>query len=367
MRKIIAPAAGIILVILVAVAGVNSLQRGAADRAAHAIVAVHGIVGSEKEAFFTDPDVVAEFARKGVRLTIDTQGSRDQAHDATKTGADFYFPAGEPAGRALAKRLDVKDASTPFYTPIVIASWEPIAKILAQNGIVEKSGSYYYIVHLDKLLDVVKSKQRWNELPHNGSYPVSKAVLISSTDARKSNSADMYLALASYIFNGNQIVQSNADERKVQADVTALFLRQGYQESSSAGPFEDYVSIGIGKTPMVIVYEQQFIEYLVGHPSAERPAGMVLMYPKPTIFTKHTIVATDDAGRKVAALLANDDVLKSLEIRHGFRTNEAAKTSAYWKAQKIELPGQILDVVDPPSFETLETMIKAVSDAFDKQ
>ena len=29
----------------------------------------------------------------------------------------------------------------------------------------------------------------------------------------------------------------------------------------SAGPFEDYVEIGMGKAPLVMIYESQFIEY----------------------------------------------------------------------------------------------------------
>jgi len=367
MRKIIAPIAGLILILLIAVVGYKSYQGSSAQHAAQAVVNVHGIVGSEKQDFFNDPAVIAEFQHNGINLKIDTEGSRDQALTASADGADFYFPAGEPAGRALAKRLNIKNASTPFYTPIVIASWEPIANILEQNGIVKKTGAYWYVVNMQKLLAIVKSDERWSDLPHNTAYPVNKHILISSTDARKSNSADMYLALASYLFNNNEVVTTSTQQQKIQHDIDGLFLRQGYQESSSSGPFDDYVSIGMGKAPMVLVYEQQFVEYLVEHPASDRPAGMVLLYPKPTIFTKHTIVPTNEHGAKVATLLETDDILKTLEMKHGFRTNDAAKTNQIWKSEKVDLPSQILDVIDPPSFETLETMIRGVSAAYDKQ
>ena len=122
MRKIIAPIAGLILILLIAVVGYKSYQGSSAQHAAQAVVNVHGIVGSEKQDFFNDPAVIAEFQHNGINLKIDTEGSRDQALTASADGADFYFHAGEPAGRALAKRLNIKNDSTPIYTPIVIAS-----------------------------------------------------------------------------------------------------------------------------------------------------------------------------------------------------------------------------------------------------
>ncbi len=366
-RKILAPLAAVVLALLLSVAIYVSVQRAAVERAARAVVAAHGIVGSEKGPFFNDPAVISEFRKNGVDIHVQTEGSREQATTGTKDGGDFYFPAGEPAGRALAKKLGVNDASTPFYTPMVIASWEPIAKILERNGIVKRAGSYWYVVQMPKLLDLVRQQKRWNEIPGNTDYAVGKTVLISSTDARKSNSADMYLALASYVFNNNEIVTRSDQVAKLQPDLNSLFLRQGFQESSSAGPFDDYVTIGIGKTPMVMAYEQQWIEYLVSHSKGDRPAGMVLLYPKPTIFTKHTIVPTDDTGRKVAQLLETDPVLRTLEIQHGFRNDDVGQLRTFWKSQGIDLPQQVLDVVDPPSFEVLESMIGGIERAYKAQ
>jgi hypothetical protein len=70
----------------------------------------------------------------------------------------------------------------------------------------------------------------------------------------------MYLALASYVLNDNNVVQN-----EIQADVilpllSELFLRQGFSENSSAAPFDDYLLMGMGKAPMVMIYEQQFIQ-----------------------------------------------------------------------------------------------------------
>lgn len=367
-RKALAPLIAAVLIVLVAMAIVYSYRRAAADRVARAVVTAHGVVGSEKQAFFQDPAVLDELRKNGIALDIEARGSRDQALSATKDGADFYFPAGEPAGRALAKRLGVADPATPFYTPMVIASWDPILHTLQSEGIADKTGAASWsVVHMDKLLALMQSGKRWSDLPRNTGYSVNKSILISSTDPRKSNSAGMYLALASYVMNGNQVVSGAAQAQKIERDLNGLFLRQGFQESSSAGPFEDYTSIGMGKTPLVMIYEQQYVEYLLATPKAQRPAGMALLYPKPTLFTKHTIVPITAAGRKIASLLQTDEILRAAEIRHGFRINDASAVTAAWKAGGIDLPAQILDVVDPPSFESLETMLHGVEAAYKAQ
>ena len=91
------------------------------------------------------------------------------------------------------------------------------------------------------LLAMAGKGTRWRDLKASGAFATGKAVLPASTDVRSSNSAAMYLALASYVLNGQQVVQSPADLERVMPQVAPLFLRQGFQESSSAGPFEDYL------------------------------------------------------------------------------------------------------------------------------
>lgn len=366
-QKTLAPVVTIVLVVAVGIAGFVSFTRAQTNRVAAGIVTVRGVVGSEKASLFSDPDVIREFKRNNLTLDITTQGSREQVTRATKDKADFFFPAGEPAGRAIAKNLGITDPSTPFYTPMVVASWQDIATELAANGIVQKRGNIWYVLHMDKMLALIESDTRWNQLPHNSSYNVGKAILISSTDARKSNSAGMYLALASYVLNGNSVVTSLQQVHRLQDRLDALFLRQGFQESSSAGPFEDYTAIGEGKAPLVMCYEQQFIEYLTSVPVSSRPAGMVLLYPKPTIVTKHTIVPTDDAGRKVADLLQNDPIIRQAEIRHGFRTSDIPAMQTYWRQNHVDLLSDVQDVVDPPTFETLESMIVGLERAYAQQ
>jgi hypothetical protein len=368
LQRSIAPLLLVVLVVGVAVAFyVSAGQQRAAHEAAQrlaAIVPVRGLIGSEKEAYLTDPRVIAILRRNDIDLHVETAGSRDIATRTDLGNYDFGFPAGVPAAKKLMQLKKVTQSYSPFYTPMAVASWKPIAGILMANGIVRKDGDDYYIVDMKRLVDIMVAHKRWNELIGHAAYDVEKSVLISSTDVRKSNSAAMYLGLATYLLNGDEIVQSDAQIANVLPKAAELFLRQGYQESSSAGPFEDYTTIGMGKSPLVMVYEAQFLEYEIDHPSARNP-DMVLLYPKPTIYTKHVFVPFDDKGAKLGELLATDPDLQRLAVEHGLRTADAEYARTFWSKSGVRAPRTLIDVVDPPSYEVLETMIRGIERRFD--
>jgi hypothetical protein len=184
-------------------------------------------------------------------------------------------------------------------------------------------------------------------------------VLINSTDVRTSNSAAMYLSLASYIANNQQIVESEEEVQRVMPMVAPLFLRQGFQEQSSAAPFEDYLALGMGKTPMLMAYESQMVEFLLAHPDRIK-GDMVLVYPKPTVYSKHVLVPYTAAGDRLGAALETDPVLQDLAHEFGFRTGGDRKGPEIWAQRGINVPAVLVDVVDPPSHEWLERMIQAI-------
>jgi hypothetical protein len=363
VRRVLGPVALLVLVVAVVLAVYLSTQDAARRRADRAVVTVHGLIGSEKQVYLTDPRVLAELRKNGIDLRVETSGSREMASRTDLKAYDFAFPAGAPAGQRLKQLVGAKDVYTPFFTPMAVASWKPIAQILIANGIVRKIGNQFYIIDMPALLAAETNGKRWRDLKNAGAYDVNKSVLVSTTDPRKSNSGVMYAALASYVLNGNQVVDDRARIAQIQPKLNGLFLRQGYQESSSAGPFDDYVQIGMGKAPLVMIYESQFIEYALEHKNDRNP-DMVLLYPKPTIYTKHTFVPINDRGDKLGHLLAEDEVLQQLAVEHGFRIQNVAYERDFWKKNGISVPDQLIDVVDPPSYEFLEVIITGVEHAF---
>ena len=80
-------------------------------------------------------------------------------------------------------------------------------------------------------------------------------MLISTSDARFSNSSKMYMGLTSYIYNQNEIIQTQEQADKIIPNIKQMMASQGNRESSSTNLFTDYNSIGMGKAPMIFVYE----------------------------------------------------------------------------------------------------------------
>jgi hypothetical protein len=138
-----------------------------------------------------------------------------------------------------------------------------------------------------------------------------------------------------------------------------LFLRQGYSSTSSEGPFQDYLSIGIGKTQLVMIYEAQFVAKAAAN-DGSISKDMVLMYPSPTVYSKHTLVPLTDAGDRVGKLLTTDPDLQRLAIKYGFRTNDQAAFNKFVTAHKVVLPPTLFNVIEPPTYDTLESMISSI-------
>ena len=371
LRKVLAPL--LVAALLGAVAGgiwysntrvgqdAERSQSEQVERARH--VSVRGLIGSEKEAFFADERVRQALAAQGIDVGVEKAGSRAIAERYDASKYDFGFPSGAPAAAQLRARAKAANVFTPFYTPMVFASWRAIAEILVANGIAQRDGDIYYIVDLPALMEMIEKGTRWRDLKSNKAFATSKAVLVNSTDVRTSNSAAMYLALASYLANNLQIVQSQEDVDRVLPIVAPLFLRQGFQEQSSAGPFEDYLALGMGKTPLLMAYESQMIEFWLKHPDKIN-GDMVLMYPKPTVYSKHVLVPYTPAGARVGAALENDPVLRDLAHEYGFRTGGDIKGPEIWAKRGIKVPDVIVDVIDPPSHEWLERMIQSIEARF---
>ncbi|HKE89583.1 MAG TPA: hypothetical protein VKB45_04540 [Gemmatimonadales bacterium] len=356
MKRVIGPLLLVALLVGVGWALWRSLGESIGNRK---VVTVRGLVGSEKVAYLSDPRVLAELRKRGIDLHVEKAGSREMATRADLAHYDFAFPAGAPAATKLMQQTGAKKSYNPFFTPMVVASWKPIVDVLAANGIVHQGADSTVLLDMHKLLTVMRSGSRWRDLPHNTTYAIGKSVLISTTDVRTSNSAAMYLSLTSYLANNDNVVQSDLQVAKVLPAVTPLFSEQGYQESSTAGPFEDYITMGMGKTPMVLVYEAQFIEYLMEHSSGN--PDMVLLYPEPTVFTKHTLVPLSPAGDSLGVLLENDIELQHLAAEYGLRTADVSYGASLWSHKGIHVPGRLIDVIDPPSYEVLERMINAIA------
>jgi hypothetical protein len=351
-----------LLAIGVLAAVVYSIASRVSTGALQPAVTVRGVIGSEKQPFFRDPEVQAVFHRNGLDVQVDTAGSREIATTVDLGKYDFAFPAGVPSAQKIKSDYHVSTTYAPFFTPMAIATFNSIEQLLAANGVVSDQPGYHSF-DMTAYMALVAKNTRWTDFKNNSAYPAGKSVLITSTDVRTSNSAAMYLSIASYVVNGNNIVQDLGTANQVVPKVAAIFLRQGFTDTSSAVPFDDYLSIGIGKTPMVMIYEAQYVALEAAHDRALTPE-MTLMYPTPTVLSKHTLVPLNARGDKVGRLLLNDPTLQKLAVKYGFRTSDPTAFSNYLNTRGVPQPPQLVNVIDPPAFDPLEAMINGIDQLY---
>ena len=327
---------------------------------------VTGVIGSEKKPFFEDPDVKAIFAEHGLDVQVTTAGSRQIATSVDLTDVDFVFPSSAPAAEKIKRGTGASTVYAPFYSPMAIATFTPIVELLAAAGIAYQDAAGTWHLNVAEYLKAVQAGTRWNQLPGGTeTYNSSRSVLISSTDIRQSNSAAMYLSIASYVANGDEIVSSPAAQDAVIDQLGALFLEQGFSASSSEAPFDDYLAQGIGSKPMVMVYEAQFLgRQMSATGSKAITDDMLLMYPDPTVLSKHTVVPLSKSGDQVGQLLATDPRLAKLAALYGFRPADGSVFSEQLTDHGLAVPPNPVNIVEPPSYESLEAMISAISDRY---
>jgi hypothetical protein len=309
---------------------------------------VRGIIGSEKEPFFKDKRVAARFACAGLTVTADPRGSRDMvaALGTAPHAYQFAFPASTPTAEKIKKVMSVTDQFTPFSSPMAVATFEPIVGLLARAGVVQRTSADNWVVDVAELLKLARAGTRWDQLPDNAEYPVRNAVLLRTTDPRDSSSAIMFLSIASQVANNGAVVTTEDQLQRVMPDLCRLVFDQGTKPETSQVLFNYYVNDGMGRIPMALIYESQFLTEAPG----QKPAlgsDQVLVFPKPTVYSRHTLLPFEAAGRRVGQLLRDDPELRRLAEEYGFRLEGRPFRSR---------PAPI-DVVEAPSYELLETML----------
>lgn len=339
----------------------DDAQRREAEAIASA-TPLTGLIALDVEPYFKDERVRRILAEKHLPVQVTRVGSREMAAKvAPGATPDFLFPSGVVAANQIAdaaRKANLAVAqSSPFFTPMVIASWAPIADILAANGMARKLGDRVYGVDMGRLTQVMLARKRWKDLQGAAAYDVTRSVLVSTTDVRRSNSAAMYLALASQAIHGD-IVTDRATAQKVALQVAELFKRQGYQENYVNGNFDDYVSIGIGKTPLAFLYENQMVQFALAKNGIQ--PGMVLMYPQPTIVNKVVFIAASDRARALADLLASHAELQRIGVEYGFRIADSGAFMRAVQPTGLAVEERLTQVVDPPSFDIMAEMIDTV-------
>ncbi|MFF9047763.1 hypothetical protein [Streptomyces parvulus] len=355
MRRITGVILAVLLiggVVAAVVAGRQTGDEGTATKT------VRAVIGSEKAAFFADPDVVKALAAKGYTVRTETSGS--WAMDELDLGGyDLAFPSSQAPADELAEKYDVREPlPRPFYSPLIVVAHKAAAEVLAANGIATLDRSRGGTLRMGAFLDAARADRTWQQLKGAGEHgELTGTLYIASTDPETSNSGALYLAAASYVANGNRVVASTADVERTAPLMRTLVQVQGAQKSSSDAAFRDFTS-GVGD-PLVLVYESQVSALL--REGGDSVADMTVLYPDTTATSDHTVVPLTEQGRALGDLLTSDPELRRLAVRHGFRPQGA--TGEFTRATEAHtafLNQQLTGVrqAPVPTYEVLRGMAR---------
>ena len=360
-------AAGVVLILAaIVVAGAIALGPGVLGESApegdapvdqtQELTTVRGVIGSEKESLFADPEAKEIFARYGLDVQVTTSGSWAMAEREGIEESDFASPSSEIAAAHIedVHGAAVLSTTRPFYSPLAIATGETVLSVLEQNGIAEQRDGVWYL-DMAAYLDAVANGRRWTDLIGSEAYPSSRNVMITTTDVRSSNSALMYLSLASYVLNGNAVVTGEDAARQQATESLARLF---------AGPWESFLSKGPMNQPLTLIYESQYLEAQMNEPSRVTDE-MRICYPAPTIFSDHVVVAFSEAGQRVQDVLDNDPDMARVIARHGFRLNGPNSGAFSERVSEAGLAGYaedgtFIDAAQAPSYEVADAMLQVI-------
>ena len=278
---------------------------------------VSGLIGSEKANFLNNREVQAILAdRYGLEVSFRRAGSFEML-GLSHEGLDFLWPSSQVAleNYRLNFGSPLADAII-FNSPIVMYSWTPVVNELGSRGLIAPSDGVYR-APLEPLLRSILLERTWGDV---GVEAVFGRFAIISTDPLRSNSGNMFAGLVANTLAGG--VVRSSDLPAVLPDVLEVFRVQGQMEHSTGTLFERYLQLGIAQFPLIVGYESQYIEFARENPDLwpEVRTEIALIYPVPTVWSSHPLIALTESGQALLAALGDEEIQQLAWTQHGFRS-----------------------------------------------
>ena len=351
----------IALLAVVAVVGGTLVWRQAQPKPAAPVeqVKITGYLGGEKIGLFDDPKFQEAAAKQGIDIDYRKAGSLAMM-DADRSGMDYLFPSSRAAVEyGNAKGVKAEQSDIAFNSPIVLYSHKAVVDGLVSGGLITKDGSGAYHMDMAKAVDAMKGNKTWADVGYQAGYGQFR---IDSTDPVQSNSGNEYAALVATVLNGGQPATVDSVNRDA-ATIKAIFAKSGWMETSSEDSFNQFLTLGVGSKPMMVGYESQILDLAVNQPNAYQQIkdDVVIVYPTPTVWSTHTLMALDDNGAKLLDVLKSSDVQKLAWERHGFRAANFAGTDPISRFGVPSAADQLTAVSELPNNDAMQAIIAALS------
>ncbi|WP_327069659.1 hypothetical protein [Kitasatospora sp. NBC_01302] len=343
-------------------------------------IALTGLIGSEKSDFFTSDQVRQALRAKGLAVSVRTSGSWQMADEARAeppgaalgpasgpppgSAYDFVIPASSVAAKAIGTPITTTPVR-PFYSPLVVVTHQQTAQFLKGVGLASPDADGVWTFHMAQYLTDVQQHLGWGDL--KGATPppdLAGKIYIATTDPNTSSSASLYLAVMSYLANGDQVVSDQSGIDRTASLLRYLMANQGALLASSDQLFRDFVA-GTGK-PLSWTYESEVAEQAM---KGKLPGDMVVLYPDIGITSDHTVVELTPKADALAQALLNDPALISLEAQYGFRPTADPQAMVAALKAKGHAQGFLAGLTSlgsqppPPTTDILQKIVAAASPA----
>lgn len=315
-----------------------------------------GFVGGEKINFLKSEEVQKILnERYNLDLDIRKSGSLDMVR-ADHENIDYLWPSSQTA-----LELYKADHGKPykedmiFTTPIVIYSYKPVAEALVDKGLAQQKDEVY-TVDLAGLVKMVEEDKKWSDL----GLDLYGDICIHTTDPAKSNSGNMFSGLVANMLNKGKPVQAK-DVAKLEESIRKFFDKLGYMSTSSSDLFSLYLRNGMGDKTITAGYENQLLEFSKMEP--EEWAGvkdrLVILYPEPTVWSSHQLIALNENGAKLLEALKDPEIQKIAWEEHGFRTTVSSIGAAVNEFNDVPGVAEFINKIMPmPDYQAMSEIIK---------
>lgn len=323
-RGLAGPVLVVLAVLVLLGAGIWLIARpGAGD--AEAVTTVDCLGGSEKSGLMGDAEVrrilrerfglVPNFRERGSYAQVQTPAGQLRAD-----GVDCLWPSSYSAQAIFedggSGAFPDYRAEPVFQSPEVLYANREAADGLLRTGIVARRDDAYYIADLRRLLEeLILQRRSWADI---GVALPAGPIIVGSSDPAKSNSgmtlAQLELAV---LASGDPYRPATAEQAKaVLPQVRALIEAQGLMRPGSDGAFEQWLVQGTGG--LLAGYENQLLQWAAGR-GARVPEQIVTLYPEPTIFNEHPVLALTPDGRRFLDAMRDSEIQAIAARTYGFR------------------------------------------------
>ena len=344
----------ILLLVIMMVTGGIYLLKGSAPET----VVVNGYVGGEKTEFLEDPEVQSILQeRYGIRADYAKAGSLDMM-TADMDGMDYLFPSSSIAEEYY-EDLHGKPQQSEIIlnTPIVLYTHRAVLEAFDSQGLItENSGAYQ--IDMAGLVSLIQNDTSWADI---GLAELYGNISVDATDPARSNSGNMFAALLANVLNGGQTLTED-NLREILPELQSIFGKLGYMETSSSDLFSQFLRMGIGAKPVIAGYESQLIEYAAIYPDEYKNIedDIVMLYPTPTVWSTHVLLALDENGQKLLDALLDEDLQALAWTKHGFRTGNYSTVSTGGDIAAKGVAADITQVTQVPSYDVMKIIIESL-------